>query len=249
MLGRCRAPPPLRLLSFGAGARAAANDPQDLDGVVRSYDPQWVGTEGGAEEVSFRARARASGGPRQGEGVRAGPGRAGSEAGQEVTGDDVQRADEVIGMQGKSKADQDGQGSIANAFVTDDELCPVRLLRQAHLLNPQHFAQRRNYLLTRRDGRVVSGKDLIDALRKGGARRGVPEKALSAISLRAGGASAMWHAGCSVDEIKRRGRWASECWRVYIWSGRERARDLAARMLGTTFTLMASLARYARAAA
>ena len=167
--------------------------------------------------------------------------------GKEVTGSDVQQADEVVMMQGKSKADQDGQGNIANAFASDDELCPVRLLRKAHRLNPRHFKQKRSFLLTRRDGRVVSGKDLVTALRKGGARRGVPEKALSAISLRAGGASAMWHAGYSVDEIKRRGRWASECWRVYVWSGRERAKDMAARMLGTTFTLMASLARYARA--
>ena len=56
----------------------------------------------------------------------------------------------------------------------------------------------------------------------------------------------MWDVGFSVDEIKRRGRWASECWRVYTWEGRERGRGVASRMLGSAVSVMASLARFAR---
>ena len=56
----------------------------------------------------------------------------------------------------------------------------------------------------------------------------------------------MWNKGYSVDEVKRRGRWLSDCWRLYVWEGRERARDVGARMLSSSFSLLASLERFAR---
>ena len=52
----------------------------------------------------------------------------------------------------------------------------------------------------------------------------------------------------SVAQIQRRGRWATECWRAYVWEGRERARDWVGRMMSSTFSLMASLAHYKRSA-
>ena len=64
--------------------------------------------------------------------------------------------------------------------------------------------------------------------------------------LRSGGASAMWDTGMSAEEIKFRGRWASDCFKIYIWPGHDRSRDVAARMLGSNFSLMASLAAYRR---
>jgi len=152
----------------------------------------------------------------------------------------------MILIVGKSKADQDGQGSVHNAFEADDALCPVKLLRRACEMRPSHFARGSNFLFTRSDGRVVSSDAVAGLLRRGAQNLGINPEAVSVISLRAGGASAMWHAGCSVEEIKRRGRWASDCWRGYIWEGRERNRDLATRMLASSFTLMASLARYER---
>ena len=75
---------------------------------------------------------------------------------------------------------------------------------------------------------------------------GYPAGALSAISLRAGGATAMWSLGVAVERIKRRGRWHSECWRNYVWASRERNRELAGKMLASSFTLLASLARFER---
>jgi hypothetical protein len=56
----------------------------------------------------------------------------------------------------------------------------------------------------------------------------------------------MWDAGFSVDEIKRRGRWASECWRIYTWEGRERARSVAARMFASSVSVLGAVARFAR---
>ena len=49
----------------------------------------------------------------------------------------------------------------------------------------------------------------------------IPAPMVSTHSLRAGGAMAMWAAGYSVEEIQRRGRWVSQCFRIYIWEGRE----------------------------
>jgi hypothetical protein len=166
--------------------------------------------------------------------------------GDPVKGDDVATADEVVMMWGRSKADPDGQGSIANVFAAEDSLCLVSLLKKAHAMRPHHFAREDNFLLVMDDGKVLHRDKVAEVLRRAGTPLGVPEDALSVISLRAGGASAMWHAGFSVDEIKRRGRWASECWSVYVWEGREKAKNVATKMLGSAFSLMASLARYAR---
>ena len=56
----------------------------------------------------------------------------------------------------------------------------------------------------------------------------------------------MWDAGFTAEDIKRRRRWSSGCYQVYIWPGHDRARDVASRMLGSPFSLMASLAAYRR---
>jgi len=56
----------------------------------------------------------------------------------------------------------------------------------------------------------------------------------------------MFHEGFSAEEIKRRGRWLSECWHTYVWVSRERGRELAGKMLSSSFSLLASLARYER---
>ncbi len=168
--------------------------------------------------------------------------------GRHVKGSGVQGADEVVLYIHKSKTDPDGQGSVANVFETPgDPLCLISLLKAAHRMRPGHFANPENYLLVCDDGRVLSRDIVVESLRVAAVEEGVPAEAVSAISMRAGGASAMWHEGFTADEIKRRGRWGSECWRVYVWEGRERARGVAGRMLSSSFSLMAALANYSRA--
>ena len=166
--------------------------------------------------------------------------------GKTVKGSEVATSDEVVVMWGRSKTDIDGQGSVANVFEADHPLCLVRLLKKAHAMRPHHFSREDSYFFVLDDGKVLHRDKVVDVLRRAAGKLGVPEEALSVISLRAGGASAMWHAGFTVDEIKRRGRWASECWRIYVWEGRERARNVATKMLSSVFSLMASLARHAR---
>ena len=57
-------------------------------------------------------------------------------------------------------------------------------------------------------------------------------------SLRAGGAAAMWACNYTVEQIQRRGRWASQCFRIYIWEGRERAVGLAKSIFNTSVSIM-----------
>ena len=169
--------------------------------------------------------------------------------GEEVTGDAVQAADEVVLTLGKSKADQDGQGSVANAYVVEgEELCLVGLLKKMHAKRPEHFAKGGNFLFTLDSGKVLHRDEVVRMLREPAAELGLPEEALGVISMRSGGATAMWNVGATVAQIQRRGRWATDCWRVYVWEGRERARDLVGKMLSSSFSLMASLAHYKRSA-
>ena len=67
---------------------------------------------------------------------------------------------------------------------------------------------------------------------------GLNEDEMKVISLRAGGASAMYHASFSVEGIQRRGRWASDCRKIYVHEGRTKARDTAERMAKADFQLM-----------
>jgi len=168
-------------------------------------------------------------------------------AGEEVKGEEVQGADEVVLMQGFSKTDPNGQGSVANVHVADGfELCLVGLLKRGHRMNPVHFSHGENFLLTMSDGKVLNRDVVSSWLSEAGEALGAPKNALAVISLRSGGASAMWDAGFGAEEIKKRGRWRSEVWRSYVWDGHDRAKDLASRMLGSSFSLMASLAAYRR---
>ena len=167
--------------------------------------------------------------------------------GAEVTGEAIQTADEVVLMQGASKTDPNGQGSVANAFeAPGNELCLLSLLKRALRMNPKLFASPDSFLRTRSDGRVLHRDVVAKHLSEAAVAKGAPQGAASVISTRSGGASAMWDAGMSSEEIKRRGRWSSDCYQIYIWPGHDRGRDVASKMLGSSFSLMASLAAYRR---
>ena len=167
------------------------------------------------------------------------------QAGVEVTGEAVQDADEVVLMQGYSKTDPNGQGSVVNLHAAKgNPLCLVELLKKAHRMNPGHFRGGNNFLLTMSDGKVLHRDVVSGQLKAAGVALGAPKDALAVISLRSGGASAMWNEGFGAEDIKKRGRWRSEVWRAYVWDGHDRAKDLAGKMLSSSFSLMASLASY-----
>ena len=149
-------------------------------------------------------------------------------------------ADELIVTQRKPKADQDWVGVETNAFVASDaRLCVVSWIKHLVALRPGHFDDPASFLFTLSDGRVLSRDKVSKTLKAEALRMGLKEDEIDVISLRAGGASAMYHAGFSVEEIQRRGRWASDCWKLYVHEGRTKARDTAGRMGKADFQLVA----------
>jgi len=163
------------------------------------------------------------------------------------SGAGLQEADEMLLLQEGSKVDPNGQGSAANLFeALGDDLCILGLVKRLHRQKPSHFSNPDSFFFTMSDGCVLNRNVIAGFLQEAAVAFGAPKNAASVISLRSGGASAMWDAGCSAEDIKKRGRWASDCYRRYIWDGHGRARDVAARMLSSDFSLMASLAAYKR---
>ena len=152
----------------------------------------------------------------------------------------------MVLMQGRSKTDPNGQVCVANDSAAEDELCLVALLKRLHRQRPNHFADLERFFFTLSNGQVLHRERIAALLRLAADASDTPRESVAAILLRSGGASVMWDAGYAAEVIKRRGRWASDCYRMYVWEGRDRARDLAKRMPGSKFSLMASLAAYRR---
>ena len=160
----------------------------------------------------------------------------------------ILEADEVVLMMGKSKTDPLGQGSVANVFQeVGDPLCLLSLLKRMFRLNPTHFnpaASRFLFLMS--NNKVLRAGFVTRLLRRVAQEVGLPKKSLSVISLRSGGASAMWDAGFSAEEIKMRGRWSSDCWKRYVWGGQNPALSVAEKLLGSTYVPLAAIRRVQR---
>jgi len=162
----------------------------------------------------------------------------------EVPGSEVEGADELIAVQRRSKVDQEGNGVATNTFVASDErLCVVTWFKKLAAMNPAHFSNPTNFLFTMSDGKVLSRDRMSKALKAGARRMGIPEADIDVISLRSGGASAMFEAKFPIVDIQRRGRWASDCWKIYVQEGRGRAKDVADRMAKTRITILGRIAR------
>ena len=93
------------------------------------------------------------------------------------------------------------------------------------------------------DGKVLPKVAVERLLREAAMRLGLDPRILSSHSLRAGGCTAMYNAKYADHEIQRRGRWVSNCWKIYAWSGRRRDNDAADRMTEADSELMATMGR------
>jgi len=148
-------------------------------------------------------------------------------------------ADELLARQRFSKADQAGLGAVTNTFALRDEaLCVVAWVKCMLRLKPGHFQNPANFLFTVSDGKVLSSGKMAQALKSASGRLGLREEEVDVISLRSGGATAMYHAGFSVEATQRRGRWASGCWQIYVQDARDTAKDVAERMAAASVTLL-----------
>jgi hypothetical protein len=148
-------------------------------------------------------------------------------------------ADELLARQRFSKADQAGLGATTNTCALHDEaLCVVAWVKRMLRLKPGHFQNPANFLFTVSDGKALSSGKMAQALKSAAGRLGLREEEVNVISLRSGGATAMYHAGFSVEAIQRRGRWASGCWKIYVQDARDTAKDVAERMAAASVTLL-----------
>ena len=97
------------------------------------------------------------------------------------------------------------------------------------------------YLFTLSDGKVLHKDRVIKILRAAAIRRGLDPSILASHSLRAGGCTAL-HAAKRPDHvIMRRGRWVSNCWKIYTWPMRSEDDDLANDMAKASTDLFAHL--------
>ena len=60
---------------------------------------------------------------------------------------------------------------------------------------------------------------------------GLPISMFDTHSFRAGGACALWAAGYTTDTIRILGRWASDCWMIYVTQADSRLQRLTTDML------------------
>lgn len=152
---------------------------------------------------------------------------------------------EVVMFMPGAKNDWMGQGTSANIYADEDghPLCVVKLFNLMRSAKPSHLSTGNSgtHVFTLTSGKVLH-RDKVEAkLRQAAQQLHVPAAMVSTHSLRAGGATAMWAAGYSVEEIQRRGRWASQCFRIYIWEGRERAEGVGSRMLKAKVSMFATM--------
>ena len=154
------------------------------------------------------------------------------------------RGNEVAMFQPGSKNGWLGQGSSNNTYEDPDDspLCVVglfNLLRAA--MKPNFLSAVGAHLFTLTSGFVIH-RDLVErTLREAAGGLNMPAEVFSTHSLRAGGATAMWAANYTAEQIQRRGRWVSQCFRIYIWEGRERAAGLARSIFHTSVSMFAAM--------
>ena len=106
-------------------------------------------------------------------------------------------------------------------------------------LCPDYFSRPEAYLFRPFADQVLKKAALQVELRQAVAAcgQGYDPEDYSSHSLRSGGATAMYHADIPIEDIQRRGRWKSDCWRIYIFGDRNRARALVGKMTASCVKL------------
>ena len=152
--------------------------------------------------------------------------------------------DEVVVFHEFSKNDFLGQGTDNNIKkCSDTRMCIPTWLNTLRRLNPAVFKESRSdeFMLTMTDGTVLPKVVIERLLKEASTRLGLDPRLMSSHSLRAGGCTAMYNAKFDDHEIQRRGRWVSNCWKIYAWSSRRRDNDCAERMTQVDVELYATM--------
>jgi site-specific DNA-cytosine methylase len=162
---------------------------------------------------------------------------------RKVSGREVRDATEVLLVLDKSKTDQAKKGCTLNLFRSKNKNCPIRWLQRLFRLKPDLDQNPERYVMSLSNGSVLHRDKVATELKLQAEMMGLPRNCLSVISLRAGGASALWDAGYKAEDIKARGRWRSECWRIYVWESRNRDKTYGEKVLASSAALHTIKAR------
>ena len=148
-----------------------------------------------------------------------------------------------------SKMDQYNAGEWRNQW-RGGEVCVLEALSWLQNLFPERFGEGEEAekpLFRLADGSPLWRSYVQGWLERAAAEEGYAPERFGSHSLRIGGATAMLHAGVSVDLIKRMGRWVSDAFHGYLWESSEDTRDLAKKMSEDRSTLMISQGLSSRA--
>ena len=150
-----------------------------------------------------------------------------------IAGDSNTPATRVVILVPFSKTDAEGVGVELEIDIdSSNPLCPVKALNRLRAIRPQRFSAARSerHAFTLSNGRVLDKGRIHSLLRGSAGRLGFNPDDFTSHSLRAGGASAMYHNHFTIDQIKRRGRWSSDVWKIYVQGLSETPTNYTQRM-------------------
>ena len=143
---------------------------------------------------------------------------------------DYARADSLTALFEVSKTDQNRIGCTCTIFATGDDLCPVAAYKALRAVRGATW-QPKAPAMADADGWVLSRQAMAAVLKASAEDLQMDGAEFATHSLRIGGATAMAATRLySDDEVRRFGRWKSDCWRRYVYAAHDAVRNLAAAM-------------------
>ena len=143
---------------------------------------------------------------------------------------DFERANNLTILFEASKTDQNRVGCTRSIYATGDDLCPVEAYKMLRRVRGSNWLAGQP-VIGDNDGWIMNRAFMSALLKVAGLDCGIPAAELATHSLRIGGATTMAATGkYSDDEIRRFGRWRSDCWRRYVYATRSSVSGLAAAM-------------------
>ena len=150
--------------------------------------------------------------------------------GVRLADNDYARADSLTALFEVSKTDQNRIGCTRTVFATGDDLCPVAAYKALREMRGATW-QPKAPAMADADGWVLSRQAMAAVLKASAEDLQMDGAEFATHSLRIGGATAMAATRLySDDEVRRFGRWKSDCWRRYVYAARDAVRNLAAAM-------------------
>ena len=139
-----------------------------------------------------------------------------------------------------AKTDQDRQGCTRTVHASGSELCVVEAYKQLRRMRGSTW-DTNGPLLEAPGGWIASREAVAAAIKTAAVELNFPASdfATHSHSLRIGigSATALFGAGLAFEEVRRFGRWASDCWRWYVYESRESTHDFASKMAESPCTM------------